>query len=47
MKNTKLLQLLSEENDIISVMKLERILSNCHIDLPDFEFQKTKCQNWM
>ncbi len=47
MKNAKLLQLLSEENDIINVVKLQRILSNRHIDLLDFEFRKTKYQNWM
>lgn len=48
MKNAKLLQLLSEENDIISVVKLvQRKLSICYIDLPDFEFRKTKYQNWM
>ena len=48
MKNAKLLQLLSEENDIISVVKLvQRILSNRYIDLPDFEIRKTKYQNWM
>lgn len=47
MKNAKLLQLLSEEDDIISVVKLQPILSNRYIDLPDFEFRKTKYQNWM
>ena len=43
MKNAKLLQLLSEEDDIISVVKLQRILSNRYIDLPNFELRKIKC----